>query len=140
MPEETGPSSSSLPFGDAFRRIQEIGTQLSEAALTMADDFARSPGGRFAEPMVRLGSQTAELATLWVAPVRAVLQEQQELMDAMSAWAEQQRELADKFATLAERHKKLTDQVTSLLDPWLEQIAKAGQWGQPPAPEDERPA
>ena len=131
MPEAADSSNPAAPFGEAFRRIQEIGAQLSDAARTMADDFARTPGGRFAEPMIRLGSQTAELATLWVAPVRAVLQEQQELMDAMATWAQQQRELAERFSVLAERHRQLTTQVTTLLDPWLEQIGKVGQWNQP---------
>ena len=141
MPEAADSSSSSVPFGDAFRRIQEIGAQMTEAARTMAEDFARTPGGRFAEPMIRLGSQTAEMATLWVAPVRAVLQEQQELIDAMATWAEQQRELAERFSELAERHQRLTAQVTTLLDPWLEQIGKLGQWDQPDADDspDEAP-
>ena len=139
MSEAADSSSSSAPFGEAFRRIQDIGAQLSDAARAMADDFSRSPSGRFAEPMIRLGSQTAELATMWVAPVRAVLQEQQELMDAMASWAEQQRELAEKFSVLAERHQRLTAQVTSLLDPWLEQIATVGRWDKPAGPEGDAP-
>jgi hypothetical protein len=88
--------------------------------------------------MIRLGSQTAELATMWVAPVRAVLQEQQELMEAMATWAEQQRELAERFAALAERHRLLTEQVTSVLDPWLEQMARAGRAGSATGPRPER--
>ena len=129
MPEPADPSGPSTPFGDAFRRIQDVGTQLSDAARAMADDFAKSPVGRFAEPMTRLGSQTAELATMWVGPLMAVLQQQEELLDAVATWAEQQRELAERFSRLAERHRTLNEQVTALLDPWLEQMARVGQMG-----------
>ena len=41
--------------------------------------------------MAQWGERTVELSTLWVAPVRAVLEEQQELIDAVASWAEEQR-------------------------------------------------
>jgi methyl-accepting chemotaxis protein len=138
MPDAADDSDPLLPFGEAFRQIQDIGAQLSEAAWTMADEFARSPAGRFAEPMVRLGSQTAELATMWVAPVRAMLQEQEELINALSSWAEQQKQLAETFSALAERHRKLNAQVTSVLDPLLERVAEFGTWGRPQTDEPDR--
>lgn len=112
------------PFGEALRMIQDVGAQLASAAQSMADDFARSPAERFAEPIARLGAQMAELSTLWVTPVRSMLQEQQELIDVLAAWSVQQRELADRFATLAERHRVLSSQIMSLLEPILDQAER----------------
>jgi hypothetical protein len=112
------------PFGEALRMIQDIGAQLAGAAQAMADDFARSPGERFAAPIARLGAQITELSTLWVAPVRSMLQEQQDLIDALAAWSAQQRELADRFATLAERHRALNAQVMALLEPMFDQAER----------------
>jgi hypothetical protein len=111
-------------MGDAFRLIQDVGGRLSDAARSMADDFAASPAAQFAEPMARLGAQMAELSTAWVGPVRAILEEQQELIDTVAAWAEQQRELADRFAVLADRHRALTAQTMSVLQPLLDGIEK----------------
>lgn len=138
MPEAADGTGSLPPFGEALRRIQDAGAELSSAAWTMADEFARSPAGRFAEPVVRLGSQTAELATMWVAPVRAMLQEQEELIEALSTWAEQQRQLAETFSALAERHRKVSSQVTALLDPMLEKLSELGTLGRRD-PEDGAP-
>jgi hypothetical protein len=57
-----------------------------------------------------------------VSPVKAILEEQQALIDTVAAWAEQQQQLAERFAALAERHRKLTDQTMSVLQPMLDQI------------------
>ena len=59
---------------------------------------------------------------MWVAPMRAVLEEQQELIDAVSSWAEEQRKLADRFSELADRHRKLTEGVMSTLTPTLDHL------------------
>ena len=91
-PEDHPPTNPFSP-GEAWRRVQEIGAQLTGAASSMAEDFANSPGGQFAEPIARMGARTAELATMWVAPMRAMLEEQQDLGDAIASWAEQQRVL-----------------------------------------------
>jgi hypothetical protein len=120
--------------------IQEVGAQLASAAQSMADDFARSPGERFAEPIARLGAQMAELSTLWVTPVRSMLQEQQELIDALAAWSVQQRELADRFATLAERHRALSSQVMSLLEPILEQTERFRSAGRSASSSSDEPS
>jgi hypothetical protein len=120
MPDD---ASTPLPgFGEMFRLIQDVGGRLSEAAKSMADDFAASPAAKFAEPMANLGAQLAELSTAWVSPVKAILEEQQALIDTVAAWAEQQQQLAERFAALAERHRKLTDQTMSVLQPMLDQI------------------
>jgi hypothetical protein len=75
---------------------------------------------------------------MWVAPVRAMLQEQEELINALSSWAEQQKQLAETFSALAERHRKLNAQVTSVLDPLLERVAEFGTWGRPQTDEPDR--
>jgi hypothetical protein len=119
MPDD----SSAIPgFGDMFRLIQDMGGRLSDAARTMADDFAASPAAKFAEPMANLGAQLAELSTAWVAPVKAILEEQQALIDTVAAWAEQQQQLAERFSVLAERHRTLTSQTMGVLQPILDQI------------------
>jgi hypothetical protein len=105
---------------EALRQLQEMGTQLTGAAQSMADELSKSSAGQF-EPMVRLGERAIELSTLWVAPVRALLEEQQELMDAVATWAEEQRKLSERFADIAKRHREVTDQVTAAIKPALDQ-------------------
>jgi hypothetical protein len=116
-------------IGDVLRTVQELGGQLSEAARSMADDFGRSPASKFVEPMARLGAQMAELSTMWVSPMRSILEEQQELIDAVAAWAEQQKVLAERFAAIAERHRKLSEQTQALMEPLLQQAERLRQWG-----------
>ena len=122
-------SHTSNPRGDAVRVLQDVGGKLTDAARSLADDVIDSPAGSFVEPLARLGAQAAELSTAWVAPVKAILDEQQELVDAMAAWAEQQRVLADRFSSLAERHRALTAQTMSVLGPLLDQAEHLGHLG-----------
>jgi hypothetical protein len=128
------------PFGETLRMIQEVGSQIASAAQSLADDFARSPGERFAEPIARLGAQMAELSTLWVTPVRSLLNEQQDLIDALALWSAQQRELADRFATIAERHRALNNQVMSLLEPVLDRAEQLRSMGKGTATSSDEPS
>ena len=105
---------------EAMRQLQELGSQLTGAAQSMADEVSKSSSGQF-EPMARLGERAIQLSTLWVAPVRALLEEQQELMDAVASWAEEQRKLSERFADIAKRHRELTEQVTAAIKPALDQ-------------------
>jgi hypothetical protein len=114
------------PLGEAFRLLQDVGGKLSDAARSLAEEVVDSPAGSFTEPMARMAAQLAELSTAWVSPVRSLLEEQQELIDTLAAWAEQQRLLAEQFSKLAERHKKLTDQTMGILGPVLEQVDLLG--------------
>ena len=120
--QDTPPS----PLGDALRLLQDVSGRLTDAARSLADQAIDSPAGPLVEPMARMGAQVAELSTAWVAPVKAVLDEQQELIDTLAAWSEQQRALAERFAALAERHRALTAQTMSVLGPLLEQIEQLG--------------
>jgi hypothetical protein len=117
------------PLGDAFRLLQDVSGKLTDAARSLADEVIESPAGSFFEPMARMGAQVAELSTAWVAPVKAILDEQQELVDALAAWSEQQRILAERFSALAERHRALTAQTMSVLGPLLEQVEQLGNRG-----------
>jgi hypothetical protein len=117
-----GQDAAPNPLGDAFRLLQDVSGKLTDAARSLADEVMESPAGSFVEPLARLGAQAAELSTAWVAPVKAILDEQQELVDALAAWAEQQRILAERFSTLAERHQALTAQTMSVIGPLLDQV------------------
>src|SRR5687767_9733374 len=88
---------------ETFRRLQELGAQFTSAAQTMAEQLARNASPSFAEPLLRFGPRLAETSMMWVAPMREMLQQQQELVDTMAQWAEQQRQIADRFAAIAER-------------------------------------
>lgn len=110
------------PLSDAFKLLQEVGGKLTDAARSLADEVIESPAGPLFESITRMGAQVAELSTAWVSPVRAILDEQQELVDALAAWAEQQRALAERFSSLAERHRALTAQTMSVLGPLLDQV------------------
>ena len=105
---------------DVLRRVQEFSVQLAGAARSMSD--ASTTGQPVPLPMARWGEQAIELSTLWVAPMRAVLEEQQELIEAISAWAEEQRKLADRFADLAARHRAMTEGVAGMLTPTLDHL------------------
>ena len=122
-----GQDSVPNPLGDAFRLLQDMSGKLTDAARSLADEVLESPAGSFVEPLARLGAQAAELSTAWVAPVKAILDEQQELVDALAAWAEQQRVLAERFSSLAERHQALTAQTMSVIGPLLEQVEQLGR-------------
>lgn len=124
MPKATGDDRSIPGINDALRVIQDVGGQLADAAAIMAEEFSRSPAARFVEPMARYSSQIAELSTMWVMPMRSMLEEQQELVDALAAWAEQQRVLSERFSKLAERHQKMTAQTLAVLQPLLEQAER----------------
>ncbi|HET6664588.1 MAG TPA: hypothetical protein VFG94_10035, partial [Acidimicrobiales bacterium] len=117
MPKGQDPTPN--PLGDAVRLLQDVCGKLTDAARSLADEVMESPAGAFVEPLARLGAQAAELSTAWVAPVKGILDEQQELVDALAAWAEQQRILAERFSSLAERHKALTAQTMSVIGPLL---------------------
>jgi hypothetical protein len=130
-PPDEGPVGGATPnpLGDAFKLLQDVGGKLTDAAAKLADDVIESPAGSFVEPLARLGAQAAELSTAWVTPVKAILDEQQELVDALAAWSEQQRVLAERFAALAERHRQLSTQTMSVLGPLLDQVEHLGQVG-----------
>jgi hypothetical protein len=124
MPKATGDDRSIPGINDALKVIQDVGEQLADAAATMAEEFSASPAARFVEPMARYSSQIAELSTMWVMPMRSMLEEQQELVDALAAWAEQQRVLSERFAKLADRHQKMTAQTLGVLQPLLQQAER----------------
>ena len=105
---------------DALRRVQELGAQLANAARSMSEAAAESQPASL--PMAQWGERAVELSTLWVAPMRAVLEEQQEIIDTISAWAEEQRKLADRFSELAKRHREQTEQVLAVLSPTLDNL------------------
>jgi methyl-accepting chemotaxis protein len=123
--DEKEPAATTFSGADAFRRMQELGAQLTGAARSIAENLTSSPAAApFAEPMARWGERTVELSTLWVAPMRAMLEEQQQLIDAVASWAEEQRNLADRFSALAARHREMTEQVLSTITPALEQVER----------------
>ncbi len=105
---------------DALRRVQELGAQLAVAARNMSEAAAESQPGTL--PMAQWGERAVELSTLWVAPMRAVLEEQQDIIDTISAWAEEQRKLADRFAELANRHREVTADLFAVLTPSLDNL------------------
>lgn len=124
---------------DALRRVQELGDQLSTTARSFIEPQAEeddADGGPdedeptakrvsrsfVPQPFAAWAERAAELSTMWVAPMRAVLEEQQELIDAVSSWAEEQRKLADRFSELADRHRTLTEGVMSTLTPTLDHL------------------
>lgn len=107
-------------LGDAFKLLTDVGAKLADSARSMADDLAQSP----AAPLARLSQQLVELSLAWVGPVRSILEEQQELVDAVATWAETQQALAERFADLAERHRALTEQTMSVIQPVLDTVDK----------------
>ena len=125
MADREEPAATPFSGADAFRRMQELGAQLTGAARSLAESLTSSPAAApFAEPMAAWGQRTVELSTLWVAPMRAVLEEQQQLIDAVASWAEEQRNLADRFSALAARHREMTEQVLSAITPALEHVER----------------
>jgi ABC-type transporter Mla subunit MlaD len=114
------------PLGEALRMFQEVGARMNEAARGIASEVAKGPAGPFVEPMAQLAQQLAAVSTAWVGPVKGILDQQQDLVDAVAAWSEQQRILADRFSELAERHRQLTEQTMGVLGPLLDQVERLG--------------
>ena len=122
--DETRDTDVPNPLADALRMFQEVGTRMNEAARGIASEVAKGPAGPFVEPMAQLAQQLAAVSTAWVGPVKGILEQQQDLVDAVAAWSEQQRILADRFSELAERHRQLTEQTMGVLGPLLDQVEK----------------
>lgn len=117
------------PVGDALRLIQDMSGRLTATARVIADQALESPAGPYVEPLARMGAQVAELSTAWVGPVKALLDEQQELIEALAAWSEQQRIIAERFAALAERNRALSAQTMAVLGPLLDGVESVSQLG-----------
>jgi hypothetical protein len=110
---------------DALRRVQELGEQLAGAARSYSQgEWADQEGPTAAPPptVAAWAERAAELSTMWVSPMRVMLEEQQELIDAISSWADAQRELAERFSGLADRHRQVTDGVLATLTPTLDHL------------------
>ena len=139
MAARTQRSSNFRSPAETLRRIQDLGSRLTGAARSISEDMANSPAGRFIEPMARIGASAVELSTMWVAPMRAILEEQQQLIDAVASWAAEQRKLADRFAEIADRHRALTNDVMSALGPTLDQLDALAGRGPKSSPADRKP-
>ena len=111
---------------DALRRVQELGEQLASAARSYSQgERGDEDDAPEASPPPSVGvwaERAAELSTMWVSPMRVMLEEQQELIDAISSWADAQRELADRFSDLADRHRQVTDSILATLTPTLDHL------------------
>jgi hypothetical protein len=114
---------------DALRRVQELGEQLASAARTYSqgersdEDEDEAPDAPPPPPSVGVWAErAAELSTMWVSPMRVMLEEQQELIDAISSWADAQRELAERFSDLADRHRQVTGGILATLTPTLDHL------------------
>ena len=124
-PDPTSPN----PVADALRLLQDVSGRLTVAARSIADQALESPAGPYVEPLARMGAQVAELSTAWVGPVKALLDEQQELIEALAAWSEQQRIIAERFSALAERNRALSAQTMAVLGPLLDGVESVGHLG-----------
>ena len=123
--DEQGATNWLSPI-DALRRVQELGEQLANAARSYATDERvdedQAPDAAPAPSVGVWAERAAELSTMWVSPMRVMLEEQQELIDAISSWADAQRELAERFSDLADRHRQVTDGILATLTPTLDHL------------------
>ena len=121
---DSEPTGMTGGAAELLRRVSELRSQVTRTARAFGEEIAGSPATRMFAPMADLNARMIELATAWVEPVRASLEEQQQLIDALAAWAEQQRVLADRFSELAERHRKLTFQSSQLIGTLLDETER----------------
>ena len=123
--DEQVPTSWLSPV-DALRRVQELGEQLASAARSYSQvergDEDEAPMAEPAPSVAAWAERAAELSTMWVSPMRVMLEEQQELIDAISSWADAQRELAERFSDLADRHRLVTDGILATMTPTLDHL------------------
>jgi hypothetical protein len=122
---QQGPTNWLSPV-DALRRVQELGEQLANAARSYSQDERGDENAvatTAAPPSIAAWAErAAELSTMWVSPMRMMLEEQQEVIDAISSWADAQRELADRFSDLADRHRQVTDGIMATLTPTIDYL------------------
>ena len=123
--DEQRPTNWLSPI-DALRRVQELGEQLASAARSYSQDERgeedEAPDAVSPPSVAVWAERAAELSTMWVSPMRVLLEEQQELIDAISSWADAQRELAERFSDLADRHRQVTDGILATLTPTLDHL------------------
>jgi hypothetical protein len=124
--QQEAPRKAVSPL-DALRIIQESGAQLLDATRRITKEAAQTPLGLVAEPLARYGEYLADLSTMWVNPLRTVLEEQQQLADLMANWAKQQQELARSMSQWADRHRAVVKQLSEVLEPILDTSERAGQ-------------
>jgi hypothetical protein len=122
---EQGPTNWLSPI-DALRRVQELGEQLANAARSYSQDERGDendvPTAASPPSVAAWAERAAELSTMWVSPMRMMLEEQQELLDAISSWADAQRELAERFSDLADRHRQVTEGIMATLTPTIDYL------------------
>ena len=124
--DEQGPTNWLSPI-DALRRVQELGEQLATAARSYSQD-AHGDEDEVPDatpPPLSVGvwaERAAELSTMWVSPMRVRLEEEQELIDAISSWDDALRELAERFSDHADRHRQVTDGILATLTPTLDHL------------------
>ena len=87
------------------------------------------PPALTSSPSPAWGPRSPSFPPCWVGPVKALLDEQQELIEALAAWSEQQRIIADRFAALAERNRALSAQTMAVLGPLLDGVEAVGHLG-----------
>jgi hypothetical protein len=121
------------PTRDRMRKLQDVGSQLTNVVRSMVTEMANNPAAPLTEPFSRFSSQIADLSTMWVNPLQALLKQQQEFFEVMAQWGVQQRALADRLEELAAANQRLTDQLSSKLQPFVEQSETTVERVRPPS-------
>ena len=110
------------PLAELMRPLQDLGVQLATVAQRMREAGSTS----VADPLTKAADDILAASTMWVRPVRAIIEQQRDLSETMAAWAQNQRILADQMTKWAERNRQMTDEVATLLEPLLGGAERAG--------------
>ena len=118
---------SSNPIGDLLHAMQELTSQLTDAAFKAANVGARAVPEFLAAPLAQYVEATAKLNDLLTGPLRRLLDEQQSLAERLAHWAQQHKELSEQIANWAEQHQHLTDQMQQVVRPALDQAERMAE-------------
>jgi methyl-accepting chemotaxis protein len=99
---------------DLFEPFRKLTADVVEATRSLLGAPGAGP------PFTDHATQLASLYRSSVAPLRAMLDEQQELADRLSAGLEQLRVLTEEFAAWAEQHRRMVEHARALVQPMLE--------------------
>jgi methyl-accepting chemotaxis protein len=101
---------------DLFQSFQKLTADMATLTRSLMGPMAPA-----AEPVADYAVKLAELYRASVKPLRAMLEEQQELADRLAAGLEQLRALTEQFSQWADQHSRLVEQTRTLVEPLLAQ-------------------
>ena len=123
MSDESDRPAPFAIWGDAMRRLRELGAQMTAAAQAVAVAGARATPPMLAQPMAGYVEQLLAVSAAVTTPLRGLLDEQERLVGLMDDWAQQHQSLSEQIAGWADQQRRLSESMVDMARPLLDQSA-----------------